>query len=1283
MQKYYLTSIFILSSALTFSQSLKNPDHREIIWNMPLELKIIESESIKALNFEGAQYDPAKKFLPVYGETFLSKFDNSVIEAKTELINDVYEPLKEVSLITDPSLINNQIVIKTTIGYERKKTILGCSFIPIRKNPLTNSYERLVSFDLKFTPVKTVNISNNTQRYYAPNSVLATGSWYKIGVTEDGIYKITSAFLKQLGVDTTNLDPHNIKIFGNGGGMLPALNAVPRADDLVENAIEIAGESDGHFNSTDYILFFGQSPNTWYLDTADNKFHHIKNLYSDTTFYFLTYDVGGTSKRISFQSSASGNAVAVNSFDDHKFYENDLTNFIKSGRKFYGESFDANLTQSFAFSFPNIVSSVPVDFKTGVMAHSYIGSSFSFKYSGNLICQKSISPVGSNYTDPYGSEGVCFSSFNATNSNVNIDITYNQPTSTSIGYLDFIELNARRNLIMDGNQMMFRDKNSIGAQNASYTLDGFNSNIKIWDITDIYNIKDQSVSSSGNFVVPASVMHEFIAFNSTAGFLNPYVHGKIENQNLHSLAQTDLVIITHPKFANEANRLGDFHRTQDNLRVVVVDINQVYNEYSCGARDVTAIRDFVKMFYDRSATDIPRYLLLFGDGSYENKRDFSGNTNYIPTYESENSLSLTESYVSDDYFGLLDSLEGIWDPNSSEYLDIGVGRFPVKSPIEATALVDKVIRYETPGTVTDANACNISNSSLGDWRNVICLVGDDEDGSIHLDQTDALLNNLDPFVLKFNLDKIYLDAYQQESTPGGQRYPDVNEALNHRVEKGALFVNYVGHGGELGWAHEDILNNTMINAWDNKFNMPLFITATCEFSRFDDPVRTSAGENVLLNPNGGGIGLFTTTRLVYAFPNSVLNKGLVKFMFEELNGEMPRLGDIFRLTKRDPVIAQGVNPRNFTLLGDPALRLAYPKYDIIATKINGQNLIPLVDTISALSKIIISGEIKNNGQKLTNFNGVVYPTIYDKSVTVHTLVNDAASQPRTFKVQKNILYKGKASVINGDFSFTFIVPKDIAYNFGTGRLSFYAQNGVEDASGYYDSLIIGGISQNPVADNAGPDIKLYLNNEKFVFGGITDQHPKIYAVVSDSTGINTVGNGIGHDITASLDGKSDPVYVLNDYYEADLNSYQTGKILYKLSELEDGRHSLKLKVWDIYNNSSEALTEFIVASDAQVALSHVLNYPNPFTTHTSFFFEHNQPCNDLAVQVQIFTVSGKLIKTINEHVVCQGYRADQIDWNGRDDFNDPIGRGVYIYRLRVKTVDGKTAEKFEKLVVLK
>ncbi|MEO5571445.1 MAG: type IX secretion system sortase PorU [Bacteroidia bacterium] len=1279
MRKYYLTSVFIFLFTASFSQSAKNSTHRIIIWKPPFESKISENESITLLNFEGAKYDPSKKSLPFYGETFDDKFDNSVVEAKTELLNDVYEPLKETSLITDPSLISSQIVVKTTIGYERKIPILAYSFIPIRKNPLTNSYEKLVSFDLKFTPLKTVNILNNIARYYAPNSVLATGTWFKIAVVQDGVYKITGDFLKHLGVDTTNLDPRNIKLFGNGGGMLPYLNAAPRADDLVENAIAVAGESDGHFNTGDYILFFGQAPDQWHLDASDNKFHHTKNLFSDTTFYFLTYDIGGVSKRIGIQTSSPGSASAVTSFDDYKFYENDFTNFIKSGRKFYGESFDANLNQSFAFNFPNILTSSPVYLKTSLMAHSYSLSSFSIKYSGNLICQVSMGAVSSSYTGDYGTEGTCLSSFNAANSNIKLDITYNQPASTSIGYLDYIELNARRSLIMDGNQMMFRDRNSVGTQNASYTLDGYNPSIQIWDISDIYNIKEQSVSSAGNFIVPASDLHEFIAFNNASGFLTPYVHGKIDNQNLHSLAQTDLIIVSNPKFISEANRLADFHRTHDNLRVVVADVNQVYNEYSSGARDVTALRDFVKMFYDRNTNDIPRYFLLFGDGSYENKKDYSGNTNFLPTYESVNSLSVTESYVSDDYFGLLDSLEGIWDPNGQpEYLDVGVGRFPVKTLYEATALVDKVIRYETPGTVTDATACNISNSSLGDWRNVICLVADDEDSSIHLTQTEDLLIHIDT---EFNLDKIYLDAYHEERTPGGQRYPDVNVALNNRVEKGAFLVNYTGHGGEIGWAHEDILNNTMINGWSNKFNMPLFITATCEFSRYDDPGRTSAGENVLLNPNGGGIALYSTSRLVYSSPNAVLNQDLVKYMFQPVNGEKPRLGDIFRLTKRDN--AQSVNPRNFVLLGDPAMQLAYPEYDIVATKVNGQNIIALADTISALSKITISGEIRNNGQKLTNFNGVVYPTVFDKVVYVHTLVNDPASQPETFKLQKNILYKGKASVVNGDFSFTFIVPKDIAYNFGTGRLSFYAQDGVTDASGYYDSLIIGGVSQNSQVDNAGPDIKLYLNNDRFVFGGLTDQHPKIYAVVTDSTGVNTVGNGIGHDITAVLDGKSDPVYVLNDFYEADLNSYQQGKILYRLDDLEDGRHNLKLKVWDIYNNSSEAYTEFIVASDAQIALSHVLNYPNPFTTHTTFFFEHNQPCNNLDVQVQIFTVSGKLIKTIIDHVVCQGYRSDKIEWNGRDDFNDPIGRGVYIYRLKIKTTDGKTAEKIEKLVVLK
>lgn len=1292
LKKTLLTLIICSMVVFVFAQN-KNNIHHQLNWKKPVEFSISETEKITVLNFEGASYATGKKFLPVFSKLFPSVFDLSVNEVKGELKNELYAPLTESQLITDPSFIKEHIVLNVSVAYERKKPFIVYSFVPIRKNPVTNSYEKLVSFDIELTPLKNIAEGyKSSPQVFAANSVLASGTWYKLGVTTDGVYKIDFNFLKGLGIEMGTLDPAQIKIFGNNIGMLPEQNSIPRPDDLVENAIEVFDNGIvATFEQGDYILFYGQSPNEMKLDGLTQRFHTTKHLYSDTSFYFITTDLAGPSKRITLQPSVTPGAidVQVTAFDDVGFHEENIRNFVKSGRNFYGEIFDANLTLPFHTIIPNIVTTVPVYYKMKVLARSNIQSSFSLKYQGQQVGIVSIPAVSAGLYGDYAIPGTSEGTFFANSSDLKLDIVYSKPQNTSIGYLDNIEMNARRQLAMSGNQMAFRDKNSVGFGNtAFYTISNYYSALTVWDITDKYNIKKQVVdisNSTGSFRVNADVLHEFIVFRND-NFLNPWVHGRIENQNLHGSPQTDLIIVTNPKFMTEANRLADFHRTNDNLRVVVADINQVYNEYSSGVRDVTAIRDFARMFYERATApaDIPRYLLLFGDGSYVNKDDYSGNTNFIPTYQSENSLSLIDSYVSDDFFGLLDPSEGNWTPGSTQLLDIGMGRLPVKSLTEAKDMVDKVLRYASPGSVTQATACNSTNSSLGDWRNVICMVADDGDSDTHLEQTDTLLRNIDPFVLKYNADKIYLDAYQQETSPGGQRYPDVNVAINKRMEKGSFILNYTGHGGELGWAHEGVLNNSMINNWTNKYAMPLFITATCEFSRFDDPSRTSAGEYCLLNPIGGAIALYSTTRLVYSFPNALLNKDLIRYAFQQLDGEMPRLGDIFRLTKRDPDNDSGINPRNFTLLGDPALRLAYPKYDIVATKINNQVLAGITDTINALSKVTISGEIRSNGQKLSSFNGVIYPTVYDKAVNVQTLANDPSeSSVITFSVQKNILYKGKASVINGDFSFTFIVPKDINYSFGTGRLSFYAQNGTEDASGYYDSLIVGGISSNYLADDIGPQINLYLNDEKFVFGGLTNAEPKIYALLNDSNGINTVGNGIGHDITATLDNDVVNSLVLNDFYESDLDNYQKGKVIYSLNDLSDGRHNLKLKVWDIFNNSSEAYTEFIVAQSADIALAHVLNYPNPFTTHTTFFFEHNQACNDLDVQIQVYTVSGKLIKTLQDHFVCDGFRSNSMDWDGLDDFGDRIGRGVYLYRLRVQASGGRYAEKYEKLVVLR
>ena len=1098
-----------------------------------------------------------------------------------------------------------------------------------------------------------------------------------------------------MGIDVSGLTLSNIRLYGNGGGMLPQLNSTPRLDDLQECAIEMVDQNlDGTFNGSDYFLFYGQGPDRWSYNTTEKQYIHAKNFYSDTTYYFITIDNSNPGKRIQNQSNltSTGNEVNVTSFTDMAFYENDLKNFTKSGKEWYGETFDLVLSQPFTFNFPNLIPG-PAKLKSSVISRTatsfFATSSFNVVYNNATILSHNIINVGTSYTDDFARAAVQNSSFAATGSTLNLDYNYLPYNATSTGWLDFIALNVTRGLTFSGNGVIFRDRDTSNlGVNRKYIINNTSSNLKVWCLKNHNDVKTQQYNFTGNQIefvqsISPNESVEYFVFNSSEAKY-PVNPTKISNQNLHGLPQAEYLIITHPNFFSEAERIAKFHTDNDNLSSVVVTTQQIYNEFSSGAQDVSALRDFVRMFYEKatSPSELPRYVLLIGDGSFDPKYRISNNTNYIPCYQSDNSISQLASYTSDDFYAMLDPNEG--QLIGSELADVGVGRFPVRTMEEAKDLVNKVITYSTPGLTNDQNLCAGSNSSrLGDWRNVLCFVADDQDRNLHQRQSERIAAIVQQNKPVYNVDKIYSDSYQQISTPGGQRYPEVNDAITKRVEKGALIMNYTGHGGELGWASETILNNDMINKWQNVNNMPAFVTATCEFSRYDDPLRTSAGEFVLLNSTGGGICLFTTVRLAFAIDNELINSDMMFHFFQPINGEMPRAGDIIRLSKRD-------NPsnRNVTLLGDPALRLAYPKHLITTESITESSTGNAVDTISALSKITVQGKVTDvNGNVMTGFNGVVYPTIYDKSGKIYNQVNDATgadiSLPDSFNLRKNILYKGKASVVNGVFSCSFIVPKDISIQYGKGRLSYYANSGAEDAHGYNENFYIGGISSNALNDNDGPQIKLYMNDENFIFGSITNAAPNVYAILFDSSGINTVGNGIGHDITAQIDGKPQQLFVLNDYYESDLDSYQKGKVLFPLNTLSEGLHSVVFKAWDINNNSSESTTEFVVSSSAGLALDHVLNYPNPFTTYTQFMFEHNRPCTGMAIQVHIYTVSGKLVKTIDAYQVCEGFRNVAISWDGKDDFGDQLAKGVYVYRLIIRTAEGESAQKTEKLVLLR
>ncbi|MFL5765374.1 MAG: type IX secretion system sortase PorU [Bacteroidia bacterium] len=1285
--------ILILKTSV-FGQSKasirQDPSKYSISWQAPGSVKYADDDTQKFLSFTGASYEQKDAYLPRYfcNVPLNGQFDNFT----TTLVDARYQELTstEVALIKDPSKIGDQIILTSNVATVKKIRHGVVSFIPIRINSASGKYEKLVSFDLSVTAGQTTRSSIRAIHSYAANSVLQNGTWYKIGLVNDGVYKLSYSFLQSLGIDMSTVDPHNIRIFGNGGGMLPELSSVSRRDDLTENAIFVQGESDGVFDASDYVLFYGKGPQTWtYNASGCPKFSHTFNLYSDSAYYFITVDQG-TGKRILPQAS-SGLAPThlVNTFDDYGFHENDATNFIKSGRLWYGEYFDNIDNYVFAFSFPNVDGSAPA-----TVAVSLASRDLTTMATYSVVSQTGSATIaipstpGDSYSD-YAVTGTACYSFNPVNPTISVSVTKN--TTSAIAWMDYVDVNARRFLTMSGDQMNFRDAQSMGPGHvARYTLSSTQP-LQIWDVTDITNAASQAAAFSGTdyqFTLPSDTIHEFVAFDGLS-FLTPKFSGSVANQNLHALSNKQYIIVAHPDYYSDALQLAAFHENHDTLSTIVVTPQQIYNEFSSGAQDVTAIRDFVKMFYDKAATsaELPQYLLLYGDGSYDNKKRFSNNTNFIPTYQSQNSSVLTNSYVSDDFYGLLDDVEGLW--LAGDAVDIGIGRLPVKNKSESQALLNKIFNYYKTGIAptTVNNGCSnfSSNSCFGDWRNMVCFIGDDEDGNLHESDADKLATMVDTAYNDYNIEKIYLDSYRQEATPGGNRYPDVTTAINRRVEKGCLIMNYTGHGGEVGLAHERVIEVSTINNWKNINNLPLFFTATCEFSRFDDPERTSAGEYVLLNPDGGGVALFSTVRLVFASGNFALNRDFYEQAFTPLsNGKMPKLGDLYSYIKNQP-FGNSTNSRNFTLLGDPALTLAYPKFDVSTDTVN---TVPVTasssDTLKALSLVTISGYVRDkSGAVLTSYNGVIYPTVYDKKQSINTLVNDPGlSLPFTFTVQRNILYKGKASVTNGAFKFSFVVPKDIAYAYGIGRISYYAENGNEDANGYYEKVIIGGSNDSASADNSGPGVNLYMNDAKFAFGGLTDENPDLFAVVQDENGVNTVGNGIGHDITAILDGNTDGTIVLNDYYQADLNSYKKGTIRYPFSQLSEGTHNLKLKVWDVYNNSSQAYTEFVVARSAELALSHVLNYPNPFTSKTQFYFEQNQCCQVLDVQVQIFTISGKLVKNIDQFVHTEGFRSDPIDWDGRDDFGDRIGKGVYIYRIKVKTSEGSTAEKYEKLVIL-
>lgn len=1195
------------------------------------------------------------------------------------ITNITYESVQQ---LPENALPSNPQKFDIVLGLDRKKPFAVVRF-PAFSLDAEGNPQQIKSLSFEYTEHETSNIAIETSRNAAKgtsgtNSPLASGTWHKIAVSGTGLYKIDHNFLAtKLGV--SGISSSRIRLFGKGGNMLPERNT-GAVKGLTETAIWVNDGGDGSFDPGDYFVFYAQGPVNWNPSADNQQLIQEKNFYEDKGYYFLNFD-GLAEKRIEPQTNSPTGNITVNSYSGTVLHEQDLANPQKFGKLWWGEEFSSapgkQTSHSFTLDLGNVIDSA--QFNIHVVNTSSRAGYFNVFLNGHPLDNLDVAATN-NYDYAPKAAGAQVNKKLPYNSNTaTIMIDYTTAANDGSGWLDFIRINVRRPLAINNNTLLFCDLNSVGTGNiATYNLANANGSTQVWDITDPHNPILMSGSLNGStytFTQYADKLHRFAAMNNSNLDAPEYI-GTIPNQNLYGSGPVDYIIVTYPDFKPAAEKLAEFHRQRSGMKVIVATTTQVYNEFSSGGQDISAIRDLARMFYERAGMDeskMPKYLLLMGDASYDYKNRIAGNTNFAPTFEARESFQFLSTYSNDDFFGFLDEGEDIERYDIINALDIGVGRIPAKSLQEANNVVNKIIHYKSPAT-------------LGAWRLSTMYIADDKDNAgDHLADAEAMNRVVTENSNIHNASKVYLNAIPLVSTPGGQRAPEANKAINDGIFKGLFLLNYSGHGNTSVLAHERIVTKDDYNKWRNIDKLPFMVTATCDFGQFDQPSFVSSGEELMLKHNGGVIATLTTTHLVYAFANEMLNREFLAAQFQHINGKWNTFGDAMRIGKNSAYAAGGEagvieNFRKFALLGDPALEPNFPEFFIHTEAVkDGATGLPTTN-ISALGEYAIDGKVADvNGNILDNFNGTLAVTIFDKPRTVKTI----NGQERTFKMQNNTIYKGKATVSNGRFSFSFIAPKDLNYELGSGTISYYADNGQTDAAGRDTNMIIGGFSDNPKIENDPPLVKAFIKDSLFRNGGLTGTNTAIFAILEDETGINVSGNSVGHDLVAILDGDVSKPYVMNDYYETAPNTYKRGYVYFPVEGIPDGRHRFTIKAWDVNNNSGEGHVDFIVANGQVVEVQNLMNYPNPFRDVTHFVFEHNHPDANLKAEINIYNTAGVFVRKLTQDFISTGSRSNEIIWDATDNNGAKLPAGVYIYRMMISTENGIETTAYQKLVLVR
>jgi len=1124
-----------------------------------------------------------------------------------------------------------------------------------------------------------------SQSQYADSSILKSGKWIKIAIANEGVYKIDVAFLKKFGLANQVLPTSQIRLYGHATNLLPENNSEKVIDDLREIALYVQDGSDGFFNNADYALFYAHGSNLCAFDSLANTYRYTKNIYSDTVYYFLTVSESkDLPKRMDIQPEYTRYDIEIDNYDYRILYEVDAYNLLNSGKVWLGEGFGKMDNLPLQVAIPvdtsNIVRTGTVQVKGTFVSRSVGTSPSVFTVSANkqAVATLHMPILSGGFLDAFAATD-SFQTVFPYNDFDNLEIRFAPATNFAQGWLDWISVSFPKKIKLSASgTLFFRSKGSVGANRAaSFTLAQANAATMVWDITQkadpiISKLLEDKNKSQFHIINDASVLREYVAFHP-ATIATPKVAYAIDNQNLHAPTQTDYLLITAPKYVQQAHRLAQFHTQRYRRKVLVVTTHQIANEFAVGVDNPIGIRNFIKMHYLRrkDTAKTVLHVCLLGAGNVNYKSAIRNNAS-VPCYESNNSFNPLLTYTSDDFFAFLDNDEQMDVASQAPIptLDVAVGRLPVTNEQEAKQIVDKILAYHQP-------------ASLGNWRNKALFVADDKDYNLHVQDAEYMSNLLAQKGQYFNQQKLYLDAFTQETSANGSMYPLVNKSIINLINRGTLLVNYTGHGGYERLADETIFAQNEVLALNNAQKLPLFVTATCDFLPFDNPEKTSLGQQLLLGSANGAIALMASTRIVFANSNKIMNAQYLATIFQKNRlGAYLTMGEAAMAAKNATYVQSSdfYNNRKFALLGDPGIQLALPAYNILIDSVVNENGLP-TDTLCALEKYVFKGSIREQtGAIVNHFNGQLNIALYDKPQTITTLGNSTQSPPTTFQQQNNCLFNGVASVYDGVFTFSVVLPKNKDNLVGRGKLSLYAADTVRQIDAWQSdtSLVIGIPSKRAlVADTKAPKVQVYLNDTTFTNGRIVNNKPLLLVQLSDESGIQIAHSGEGNQPVAFLDGDENNKILLNDYYVANANEYGMGTIQYVLGNLNAGFHTLTLQVWDVWGNATQTSINFIVVSDNQLVVKNVKNYPNPFSGTTHFSFEHNQPNQNLDVTIDIYNLYGAHVHHLQQVVNTPGNVCNSLSWDAQKISGFKLTRGIYIYRIIVHSKAGiaQTAQK--------